>query len=112
MQIGAYTEEDIANLINTEVDECNKAGHEPLRRACTIQKTLKVSFLIALCALHTKDGGIPFSLRLKRNGSSSAKLMRGPFVAVQQTGDFSRLWHPHEDPLPLVRFRVVCQMPA
>ena len=40
--IGAYTEDDIANLINTEVDEGNKAGHEPLRRACTIQKTLKV----------------------------------------------------------------------
>ena len=40
--LGAYSEDDIANLINTEVDEGNKAGHEPLRRACTIQKTLKV----------------------------------------------------------------------
>ena len=42
LALGAYSEDDIANLINTEVDEGNKAGHEPLRRACTIQKTLKV----------------------------------------------------------------------
>ena len=38
----AYSEDDIMSLINTEVDEENTSGHEPLRRACTIQKTLKV----------------------------------------------------------------------
>ena len=78
--IGAYSEEEIMSLINTEVDELEMSGHEPLRRACTIQKTLKVIshvFGLPIKTLYYLCGSESFARCQHELGLSPIGQMRG-----------------------------------